>query len=127
MADARTARALDIEIGNRIRARRLQTGVSQERLAEALGLTFQQVQKYERGVNRIACSRIVDIAAALDVPVGYFFDGVGGAAKAQAEDGVQSMLATPEGARMATLFARIKSRPVRRRVLDLAEAVAGEA
>jgi transcriptional regulator with XRE-family HTH domain len=96
-------------------------------LSEALGLTFQQVQKYERGVNRIACARIIHIAEALDVPVAYFFEGLEGKAKAQADNGVQSMLATPEGARMASLFAQIKSRPVRQRVLNLAEAVAGEA
>lgn len=127
MTDERTATRADIKIGQRVRARRLEIGMSQERLAEALGLTFQQIQKYEKGVNRIACSRIIDIAAALNAPVAYFFEGLEGNAKTQADDGVQSMLATPEGARMASLFAQIKSRPVRQRVLNLAEAVAGEA
>jgi transcriptional regulator with XRE-family HTH domain len=127
MTDERAATNIDVKIGHRVRARRLEIGMSQERLSEALGLTFQQVQKYERGVNRIACSRIIDIAKALDAPVAYFFEGLEGNAKARADDGVQSMLATPEGARMASLFAQIKSRPVRQRVLNLAEAVAGEA
>ena len=126
MSDERTATTADIKIGQRVRARRLEIGMSQERLAEAIGVTFQQCQKYEHGANRIACSRMIDIAAALNAPVSYFFEGIGPAEKARAEDGVQSMLATPEGARMASLFARIKSRPVRQRVLNLAEAVAGE-
>jgi transcriptional regulator with XRE-family HTH domain len=74
--DERRATATDAAIGKRIRARRLEIGMSQERLAELLGLTFQQVQKYEKGVNRVAASRLFDIAAALRAPLDYFFEGL---------------------------------------------------
>lgn len=68
------AGAVDVHVGNRIKLRRMLLGMSQERLGEALGLTFQQVQKYERGVNRVSASRLFDIARVLDVPVGFFYD-----------------------------------------------------
>ncbi|MDT8265491.1 helix-turn-helix transcriptional regulator, partial [Roseomonas sp. DSM 102946] len=65
---------IDVHVGGRVRLRRTLLGMSQEKLGEALGLTFQQVQKYERGVNRIGASRLFDIARVLDVPIGFFFD-----------------------------------------------------
>jgi transcriptional regulator with XRE-family HTH domain len=65
---------IDIHVGSRIRLRRTLLGMSQERLGDALGLTFQQVQKYERGVNRVGASRLFDISRVLDVPISYFFD-----------------------------------------------------
>ncbi len=131
MSDERAANGNDRRIGQRVRTRRLELGMSQERLAEILGVTFQQVQKYEKGVNRIAASRLFDIACALDMPVGRFFEGLvssGGltACADSAPDEVGASLATPEGARMASLFARIKRRPVRQRVLGLVEAMAEE-
>ena len=67
---------IDVHVGSRVRLRRTLLGMSQERLGEALGLTFQQVQKYERGVNRIGASRLFDLARVLDVPIGFFFDAV---------------------------------------------------
>ncbi len=76
MNDERAANAIDRKIGQRVRSRRLEIGMSQERLAELLGVTFQQVQKYEKGVNRIAASRLFDIAAALDLPAARFFEGL---------------------------------------------------
>src|SRR3954452_5745259 len=68
---------VDRHVGLRIRMRRKEMGVSQERLAEALGITFQQVQKYERGANRVSASKLWDIAGALRTPVSYFYDGLG--------------------------------------------------
>src|SRR5512147_2967524 len=65
---------IDVHVGSRIRLRRTLLGMSQEKLGEALGLTFQQIQKYERGVNRIGASRLFDLARVLDVPIGFFFD-----------------------------------------------------
>ena len=65
---------IDVHVGSRIRLRRTLLGMSQERLGEALGLTFQQVQKYERGVNRVGASRLFDLARVLDVPISFFFD-----------------------------------------------------
>src|SRR5579883_1633291 len=65
---------IDVHVGSRIRLRRTLMGMSQERLGEALGLTFQQVQKYERGVNRVGASRLYDLSRVLDVPISFFFD-----------------------------------------------------
>lgn len=68
------ATSMDTHIGKRIRLRRMLLGLSQEKLGEAVGITFQQIQKYERGTNRVGASRLYEIAAALDVPVSFFFD-----------------------------------------------------
>lgn len=71
---AAAAGPVDVHVGNRIRLRRTLLGLSQEKLGEALGLTFQQIQKYERGANRVGASRLYDLARVLDVPIGFFFD-----------------------------------------------------
>ena len=120
MNDERAANAIDRKVGQRVRSRRLEIGMSQERLAEMLGVTFQQVQKYEKGVNRIAVSRMWDISVALEMPVSRFFEGVGvrGVAEGRQEY-VDDALATPEGAQLMTLFASIKSQKLRRKVLEL--------
>ncbi|NJO34904.1 MAG: helix-turn-helix transcriptional regulator, partial [Rhodospirillales bacterium] len=74
---------IDVHVGSRIRLRRTLLGISQERLADAIGLTFQQVQKYEKGANRVSSSRLVDLANALDVAVPYFFDEMSAGVRAQ--------------------------------------------
>jgi transcriptional regulator with XRE-family HTH domain len=74
--ESRQATRVDIWVGARLRQRRLELAMSQEELADILGITFQQVQKYEKGANRIAASRLFDLAAALDMPIEYFFDGL---------------------------------------------------
>src|SRR5579862_5575580 len=74
--DANAPNPVDLHVGARIRMRRRLQGVSQEKLADALGLTFQQVQKYERGANRVSASKLYEIASALKSPVAYFFDGL---------------------------------------------------
>lgn len=129
MSDERSANAVDRRIGQKVRARRLEITMSQERLAELLGVTFQQVQKYEKGVNRIAASRLFDIARALDVPVAQFFEGISGA-RGVAEDASESFLydtlSTPEGLQLVAMFASIKSQRIRRRVLDLVRALTDE-
>ncbi len=76
MTDRRGANDVDKKIGQRVRSRRLEIGMSQERLADIIGVTFQQVQKYEKGVNRIAASRLFDISVALDLPVSRFFENL---------------------------------------------------
>lgn len=131
MNDERSANAVDKRIGQRVRSRRLEISMSQERLAELLGVTFQQVQKYEKGVNRIAASRLFDIAASLDMPVARFFEGLtsaraGGVAESR-KDFAEDVLATPEGAQLMTLFASIENLKVRRRVVDLVRALAEQA
>jgi transcriptional regulator with XRE-family HTH domain len=121
MNDERTANAVDRKLGQRVRTRRLEIGMSQERLAELLGVTF----------NRIAASRLFDISAALDMPVSRFFEGLtgrNGAGPAEtSKDYIDDALATPEGAQLMGLFASIKSLKVRRRVIELVKALTEEA
>jgi transcriptional regulator with XRE-family HTH domain len=119
---------IDRHVGTRVRMRRITVGMSQERLGEALGVTFQQVQKYEKGSNRISASRMQNIAQTLGVPVSFFFDGsprdeslgmaVGFAESAQA-DYTAGIFSTPEGVALARAFASIDDVKVRRRVVDL--------
>ncbi len=131
MNDERAANAIDKQIGHRVRSRRLEISMSQEKLADLLGVTFQQVQKYEKGVNRIAASRLFDISSALDMPVARFFEGLSGAAAYGVAESRQpfvgDILATPEGAQLAALFASIENQKVRRRVVDLVRVLAEEA
>ena len=127
MNDERAAKVIDKKVGQRVRSRRLEIGMSQEKLAEILGVTFQQVQKYENGVNRIAVSRLFDIANALEMSAGRFFEGLEPATPGVAEgrtEYVADALATPEGAQLMALFASIKSQKVRRRVVDLVRTLA---
>lgn len=130
MSEERSANAVDRRLGQRVRTRRLELGMSQERLAELLGVTFQQVQKYEKGINRIAASRLFDISAALDMSVARFFEGIGAAkgkaAAADGESGIHDALATPEGMQLVALFASIKSKKVRGRVVELVRSLADE-
>ena len=130
MTDERATNAVDRRLGQRVRTRRLEIGMSQEKLAEVLGVTFQQVQKYEKGVNRSAASRLFAISGALDLPVARFFEGLSparadGVAEPE-EDFVHDALATPEGMQLIALFASIKNTKVRRRVVDLVRALAEE-
>ena len=130
MNDERAANAIDRKIGQRVRSRRLEIGMSQERLAELLGITFQQVQKYEKGVNRIAASRLFDIASALQQPVARFYEGLSARSAGAAEtrqNTVDDALATPEGAQLMSVFASIRSQRVRRKVLELVRTLAEEA
>jgi len=124
---------IDRHVGSRVRMRRMLAGVSQEKLGEALGLTFQQVQKYERGANRISASRLQQIAKMLDVPVSFFFEGApsgdmpsGGFSDAASTTYISDFLATSEGVQLTKAFVRIKNGQVRRRVIDLVEAIAEE-
>jgi len=133
MTDAyeeRTPNPVDLHVGARVRMRRRLAGVSQEKLAEALGLTFQQVQKYERGANRVSASKLYEIAAALQTPVAFFFEGLADPCAIEeirvsrgAEQFVHEFLMTAEGLELASLFPRLKRGPMRRRVLDLVRAI----
>jgi transcriptional regulator with XRE-family HTH domain len=120
---------VDLHVGARIRMRRKILGVSQERLADDLGLTFQQIQKYERGANRVSASKLYEIAKSLQSPVGYFFEGLVDANTGMAETGdafVHDFLMTDEGLELATVFPRISRAKVRRRILDLVRSMAEE-
>jgi transcriptional regulator with XRE-family HTH domain len=119
---------VDRHVGLRIRMRRKELGISQERLAEALGLTFQQVQKYERAANRVSASKLWEIARALNTSVAYFYDGLAGSAEMEAAPApnrsAHAFLLTPEGVELATLFPRLPRARVRRRVVELIRALA---
>jgi len=119
---------VDCHVGRRIRTRRRELGLSQERLAEAIGLTFQQVQKYERGANRVSASKLWEIAQALKTSVSYFYEGLEGGAVllSQMADPLQDFLMSSEGLELAESFTRIRAAPVRRSVLQLVRALAAE-
>ena len=127
---------IDTHVGTRIRLRRTLMGMSQERLGEALGLTFQQVQKYERGVNRVGASRLFDLSRVLDVPIAFFFDDMpeqlagmhgtgqttratGGFAERQDQFGIDEALNRRETLELVRAYYRITDPSVRKRVFDL--------
>ena len=108
--------------------RRKEMGVSQERLAEALGITFQQVQKYERGANRVSASKLWEIAGALRTPVGYFYDGLEGqAGSASQQTTAQAFLSSSEGLELLAAFPRIVEPAIRRKLVELVRVVAEDA
>jgi transcriptional regulator with XRE-family HTH domain len=133
MAKQKTPNPIDKYVGSRIRMQRLLIGMSQEKLGDALGLTFQQVQKYEKGTNRIGASRLQHISQILKVPVAFFFEGVSGAkqnedgsSKAPVADYVSDFLSSSDGLALTKAFTNIKDSKLRRRVVDLVEEIAGD-
>lgn len=128
---------IDIHVGARLRLRRTLLGLSQEKLGEAVGITFQQLQKYERGANRISASRLFNLSQVLGVPVGFFFDdmpdpdAMATAAEndlppSSTAEEVDSM-ARRETLELVRAYYRINETAVRRRAFDLIKALAGEA
>ena len=123
----------DRHVGSRVRMRRIMLGMSQEKLGDALGLTFQQVQKYEKGTNRIGASRLQHIARILQVPISFFFEGAPeipgqatGLSEAPSPAYVADFLATSEGLALTKAFTRIKDGKLRRRIVDLVEEIAAD-
>jgi transcriptional regulator with XRE-family HTH domain len=124
----------DKHVGSRVRMRRMMLGMSQEKLGDALGLTFQQVQKYEKGANRIGASRLQQIAQILQVPVSFFFEGAPSApgpqpvgfSEAPSPAYVSDFLATSDGLALTKAFMGIKDAKLRRRIVDLVEQIATE-
>lgn len=134
--------AIDVHVGSRIRLRRVSLGMSQDRLANALGLTFQQVQKYERGANRVGASRLFDISRILNTPISYFFDDMpdglseipvsgprgrnyGFAEQQEAfNDGVDEQLTSREALELVRAYYRITDPVIRGRMLDLIKSMA---
>ena len=123
---------IDVHVGSRIRLRRNMTGMSQEKLGEHLGITFQQIQKYEKGTNRVGASRLQAIASILEVPIAYFFDGAPGETPAEgfAEENqtayVVDFLSSTEGLLLNRAFARIGDPKVRRRIIELVRTLADD-
>ncbi|HEX4295447.1 MAG TPA: helix-turn-helix transcriptional regulator [Rhizomicrobium sp.] len=127
------ANPVDAQVGSRVRLRRMLIGMSQERLGELLGLTFQQVQKYEKGVNRIGAGRLFDVSRILGVPIDYFYESVssqtsGGRSFSENETSppVMEFVSSGEGLQLSLAFMRIKDPKVRKRVLDLVKSLAEE-
>jgi transcriptional regulator with XRE-family HTH domain len=124
----KTPNPIDRHVGSRVRMRRMMVSMSQEKLGERLGITFQQVQKYEKGTNRIGASRLQQISSILAVPVSFFFEGApdGEPATGFAETGnpayVSDFLATAEGLALSKAFMKVSDPKVRRRIVDLVEA-----
>jgi transcriptional regulator with XRE-family HTH domain len=124
---------IDKHVGSRVRMRRMMLSMSQEKLGDALGLTFQQVQKYEKGTNRIGASRLQQISHILQVPVAFFFEGAPhtpgsgrseGMGEAPSPAYVSDFLATSDGLALTKAFMRISDSKLRRRIVDLVEQIA---
>jgi transcriptional regulator with XRE-family HTH domain len=122
---------VDKYVGSRIRMRRIMLGMSQEKLGESLGLTFQQIQKYEKGTNRVGASRLQQISEILQVPVSFLFEGgpggiisANGMSEAPSPAYVSDFLATSEGLALTRAFTRINDSKLRRSIVDLVEQIA---
>lgn len=135
MANKKQPNPIDIHVGSRVRLRRMMLGMSQEKLGEHLGITFQQIQKYEKGTNRIGASRLQHIARVLTVPVAFFFEDApaspgdaapGSLAEPERTSYVVDFLSSSEGIQLNKAFVRIKDAKLRRRVIDLVRALVGE-
>ena len=122
------ANSTDSFVGSRVRIRRKMLSMSQEKLGEQLGITFQQVQKYEKGVNRIGASRLQTISQILEMPISYFFPqepaAVGGMGEAAQSDYVSDFMMSSEGIELNRAFAQIKDPKLRRKVIDLVRTMA---
>ncbi len=123
----RSATAVDAHIGQKIRARRTLLGLNQTELADAAGITFQQIQKYEKGTNRVGASRLQQFSQALGVPPSYFFDGLPTVGKKLSvpqegelsEGSIVSFVGTREGAALVRGFLAIKEKPIRQNLIEL--------
>jgi transcriptional regulator with XRE-family HTH domain len=124
---------VDIHVGQKIRTRRNLLGLSQTELADAAGITFQQVQKYEKGSNRVGAGRLQQFSEALGVPPSYFFEGLPTVGKKQpapqegelSESAIVSFLGTREGAALVRAFMAVKQKPVRQSIIAFIESIRG--
>ena len=134
-ANPRKSNPVDVHVGGRVRLRRMLLGMSQEKLGESLGLTFQQVQKYEKGANRIGASRLFELARILGVNVQYFFeelagqeaflpDGAAGPTEPSGDDHLVEFLNSREGIELNRAFLRIEDPKARRAILELVRSLA---
>ena len=123
---------IDTHVGSRIRLRRNMLGMSQEKLGESLGITFQQIQKYEKGTNRVGASRLQAISSILGVPVSFFFEDApgqlasGGFAESQSTDFVVDFLSSTEGLQLNRAFVKIRDAKGRRKVGELVKALSAQ-
>ncbi len=118
---------VDVHVGKRVRHRRWMVGMTQQQLAGKVGIKFQQIQKYETGMNRISASRLWDIAEALDVPVSFFFEGISDQIEIQSgENAPSDLLADKEALELVRSYYQIPETQ-RRRLFDLARAISEDA
>ncbi|MEL7026157.1 MAG: helix-turn-helix transcriptional regulator [Pseudomonadota bacterium] len=117
---------VDVHVGKRVRHRRWMVGMTQQQLAERVGIKFQQIQKYETGMNRISASRLWDISEALDVPVGFFFDGLDNAAEHSNEDLPSDIMADKEALELVRSYYSIPETQ-RKRLFELARVLSDAA
>ena len=121
---------VDRHVGNRVRMRRLLVGMSQEKLGELLGITFQQVQKYEKGSNRVSASRLFQISRVLGVPVQFFYDelkeddGPSGFAESEGADAIAGALQSPDGVQIARIFSETTDPDKRKLILNAVKLLA---
>jgi transcriptional regulator with XRE-family HTH domain len=121
---------VDRHVGNRVRMRRLLVGMSQEKLGELLGITFQQVQKYEKGSNRVSASRLYQISRVLGVPVQFFYDelkeddGPSGFAESEGADAIAGALQSPDGVQIARIFSATTDPEKRKLILNTVKLLA---
>jgi transcriptional regulator with XRE-family HTH domain len=133
---SRRPNPIDVHVGSRVRFRRMLLGMSQEKLGEKLGLTFQQVQKYEKGINRIGASRLFDLAQVLGVPVQFFYEEApagepqptitDGFAEKPAENTIVEFLRSRDGLELNKAFVRISDTKARRAIVDLVRSLAND-
>ncbi|MCG7394246.1 helix-turn-helix transcriptional regulator [Microvirga sp. ACRRW] len=116
---------IDRQIGNKIRARRIALNISQEKLSDSLGLTFQQVQKYEKGTNRVSASRLLEISQILKVDIDYFFAGLVSDANFDSGEDKElgRVISTTEGVRLIRAFAQVEDIQIQRKIVDLVEMI----
>ena len=135
MPRSKDLNAIDMHVGARVRMRRLMLDMTQEKLGDALGLTFQQVQKYEKGANHIGAGRLQQLSAILQVPIAFFFDGMrpatavlttGSPSDALPTSELNKFLASSKGLALIKAFTRIKEAKIRRRIVDLVIEIANQ-
>ncbi len=132
MANTKSPNPVDVHVGSRIRMRRMLLGMSQEKLGENLGITCQQVQKYEKGTNRVGASRLQAISGTLGVRPGFFFEGMEGAASDEASGteeigGINGFITSKEGLELNRAFTKISDAKLRKKIVALVRALANDA
>lgn len=131
--EKRKPNPIDIHVGSRVRLRRTMIGMSQEKLGDALGITFQQIQKYEKGANRVGASRLQEISRVLNTPISFFFEDAPGSPgsgegfqETTSTNYVVDFLSSSDGLQLNKAFVKIEDPKVRRKLVELAKALANE-
>lgn len=132
--EKRKPNPIDVHVGSRVRLRRTMIGMSQEKLGDALGITFQQIQKYEKGANRVGASRLQEISRVLNTPISFFFEDAPGSPgsgdgfqESSSTNYVVDFLSSSDGLQLNRAFVKIEDPKVRRKLVELAKALANEA